>query len=169
MAAHLKRGMSTSLIDSNPPFGFGNYLSYLFTLLKVEGMNKNGANVVIEYDHLQKLKWGTSFSHNDEDFDVLKEMMTVSRDLVSDALANLLPTKASAQPAADERRDERWDCHFWMTAQCYRRECEVKHDPAKKFKSLPHFSQSGEVRLRARSRSRDRGQNADERDRRDRD
>ena len=169
LAAHLKWGMSTSLIESNPPFGFGDYLNYFFTLLKVAGTNKNGANAAIEYDHLQKLKWGTSFSHNDDDFDLPKEMMTVNRDLVGDALANLLPTTASAQPAADELRDDRPDCRFWMTGQCFKRECDFKHDPAKKFKGTPRVSQSGEVRLRARSRSRDRGQNADDRDRRDRD
>ena len=169
LAAHLKWGMATSMIDSNPPFGFGDYLNYLFTLLKVAGSNKNGANLAIEYDHLQKTKWGTSFSHNDDDFDLQKEMTTVNRDLVSDALANLLPAKASAQPAADELRDDRPDCRFWMTGQCFKRDCGFKHDLAKKFKDTSRVSQSGEVRLRARSRSRDRGQNADDRDRRDRD
>ena len=167
LAAHLKWGLATSLIDSNPPFAFGDYMNYLFILLKVAGTNKNGANVAIEYDHLQKHKWGTSFSHNDEDFDLPKEMATINRDLVSDAVANLVPTKASAQPAAAE--DDRPDCRFWMTGQCFKRECGFKHDLAKKFQGTPRVSQSGEVRLRARSRSRDRGQNADDRDRRDRD
>ena len=52
-----------------------------------------------------------------------------------------------------------------------KKECEFKHDPAKKYTGPARFSQFGDARLsaRKRSRSRDRGRTANHRDRRDKD
>ena len=47
-------------------------------------------------------------------------MKTGNRDIVTDALQNVLTTKAPAQPAADDRLD----CKFLMTGTCYKKECE---------------------------------------------